>query len=256
MTRARPRLLAFDLDGTLISDGGTQISPATIDALWALRQSGSRVAVITGRDSLPTQIQDVLTPDAVATNNGGRILVGTELHTEARFDPAELDALLAHGLEGARVIAFTQDTLYVDLPPGQPVAPWLAARQHAPLHQAPREEVLKVGFYHPGVAELRTRLGSSHPQLVATGAQAPYPEFLTVTPTGADKGAALVAIAGALGVELADTWAFGDSDNDVAMLALAGNPVQVGALPLLREYARATVSGPEALAGYLRGLLE
>ena len=72
----------------------------------------------------------------------------------------------------------------------------------------------------------------------------------------ANKGAALLAIAGALDIDMAQTVAFGDSDNDVAMLEVAGHAVQLGDLPLLRPHADEALSGPEALGAYLDALAE
>ncbi len=89
-----------------------------------------------------------------------------------------------------------------------------------------------------------------------TGAQPPYPEFLTVTPAGADKGAALSIIAQRLGVPMNRVMAFGDSDNDEAMFAVAGQAVQVGRLPLLEPYAHARVESPEHLGEYLHALAD
>ncbi|SMB94950.1 HAD hydrolase family protein [Deinococcus hopiensis] len=251
-----PLLLAFDLDGTLIPEQSREVPPVTVEALARLRTLGVRLAIITGRDTAPRPVREAALPDAIATNNGGRVEIGGKLHTEARFSAAELQAVLAHELGDARVIVFTRDALYVDLPAGREPEPWLQARGFRPLSEAPREGVLKVGFYHPGVADFAARLRARHPHLVLTGAQEPYTQFLTVTPENAHKGAALALIAEGLGLPLEQTVAFGDSDNDEAMLKLAGFAVQLGRLPLLTPHANAQVEGPEALGGYLHALAD
>ena len=253
-----PRLLAFDLDGTLIPDGGVSVPPATRAALARLHGLGALVAIITGRDAPPPDVLDAARPTAVATNNGGTVSVRGALHAELHFEPGDLRAVLAHGLHSARVIAFTAEQIYVDLPEGTPVPDWFWNRAYSPLSELDPQQtrILKVGFYHPEIRGWRDALGGSHPHLVTTGAQEPYTDFLTVTPAGADKGAALVAIAEALGLELAQTVAFGDSDNDVAMLEVAGHAVQLGDLPLLRAHADETLSGPEALGAYLDALAD
>lgn len=252
----RPQLLAFDLDGTLILEASLSVPQHSQSAFVRLRRLGIRVAIITGRDQLPQGVLEAAQPIAVATSNGGRIEINGTLHQELCFRENELAAVLAHQLSDARVIAFTQHTLYVDLPPNVPAPEWLARREHRPLSEAPASEVIKVGFYHPEVAGWRDALRLEHAQLVYTGAQAPYPEFLTVTPRGADKGAALSVIAQQLGIPMAQVTAFGDSDNDEAMLAVAGRAVQVGHLPLLRSYAHQQVERPEVLGEYLHALAD
>ncbi len=253
-----PLLLAFDLDGTLIPDGGLTVPQATRHALARLHRLGVAVAIITGRDQPPEDVLDAARPEAVATNNGGTITVGGQPHREARFEPEDLRAVLAHELQNARVIAFTAHTIYVDLPPGTPVPDWFRKRDYLPLSalDTDRTPILKIGFYHPDIRGWRDALSQSHPHLVMTGAQDPYLDFLTVTPTGADKGAALVAIAEALEIDLEHTVAFGDSDNDVAMLEVAGHAVQLGQLALLRPHADEVVAGPEALGAYLDRLAD
>lgn len=251
-----PLLLAFDLDGTLIRDGGQDLPEDTAAALARLRALGVRTAIVTGRDLPPHGVSSRAEFDAVATNNGGRVHLGEDLRTSARFGPGDLEAVLAHELDGARVVLFTEDDLYVQLPPGRDPEPWMLARQARPLAEAPHAEVTKVGFWHPDVAGFAARLRASHPHLVVTGGQAPYPEFLTITPTGAHKAAALSLIAEALDIPLERTVAFGDSDNDEVMLELAGYAVQVGTLPLLTRHADVQVAGHGELGAYLNAVAE
>lgn len=246
-----PLLMAFDLDGTLITEQGRAVDAATAAALVRLRGLGVKLAIITGRDVAPDAVIEAMQPDAVATNNGGRIVVGGELHTEARFTPADLEAVLAHELSGARVVLFTAQRLYVDLPDGTQPEPWMVARKYGPLSDAPTDNILKVGFYHPQVAGFAGRLRQSHPHLVITGAQDPYLSFLTVTPQGAHKGAALTLIADALKMPHNRAVAFGDSDNDEVMLEVAGYAVQVGSLPLLTRHAHTRLDDQTDLGAYL-----
>ncbi len=252
----RPQLLAFDLDGTLILEASLSVPERTQTALGRLRELGVQTAIVTGRDQPPLGVLEAAQPSAVATSNGGQIEILGQVHQELRFSEEELAAVLAHQLGSARVIAFTSSAIYADMPPGVAAPEWLARREHYPLSEAPASEIIKVGFYHPEVAVWRDTLRGQHAQLVYTGAQPPYPEFLTVTPSGADKGAALSVIAEQLGIPIERVTAFGDSDNDEAMLSVAGWAVQVGTLPLLRPYANEQVERPETLGDYLHALAD
>lgn len=249
-----PDLLAFDLDGTLLADGGQEIPESTVAGLELLRPLGVKFAVVTGRDSVPPQVLSRLQPHAAATNNGGRLEVGGELRHQARFSPQDLQAVLGHELENAGLTLFTEEGLFVEVPQGGQPEPWMTKRGFRPLSEFSEQAALKVGFYHPGVVHHAQRLRQSHPHLVMTGAQEPYPHFLTVTPAGADKAAGLTLLAQALDVSLERTAAFGDSDNDEVMLELAGFAVQVGTLPLLRPHADAQLSSHLELGAYLERL--
>lgn len=247
-----PFLIAFDLDGTLIPDGGNDVPEVTQRALERLRQCADvRLAVITGRDVVPPQVMQAMHPDAVVTNNGGRIELGGVMHSEATFSDADLEGILAHELDDACVSLFTNDQLFLDLPTGTKPQAWMSERSFLPMRQAPREGVVKIGYFHPDISDFAARLRQSHPHLVLTGAHPPYQNYLAVTPAGAHKGAGLTLVAEALGIALSHTVACGDSDNDVAMLEIAGFAVQSGDLPLLTPYADYQVSGPEALGQYL-----
>lgn len=251
-----PQLLAFDLDGTLIADGTVHLPDATAAALGRAKSAGLKLAIVTGRDQPPPSVRRAMQPDVIATNNGGRVEVNGTLHTEVSFEPADLSAALAHELGDARVVVFDADTIYVDLPTGISPEPWMVARNYQPMSSAPKEGIQKIGFYHPQVAGHAERLRASHPHLVITGGQAPYEQFLTVTPAGAHKAAALSLAAEALGIPMQRTVAFGDSDNDEVMLEVAGFAVQVGTLPLLTRHAGAQLSSHLQMAEYLDALVD
>lgn len=251
-----PALLAFDLDGTLIRDGGTTLPEATAEALRRIRPLGVKLAIITGRDQPPPGVREAMQPDAQATNNGGRVEINGKLYRDAQFTSADLRDVLAHELADARTVLFDATGIYVDLPAGRDPEPWMVARTYRPLAEAPEEGIVKVGFYHPDVAGHAAKLRATHPHLVVTGGQEPYAHFLTVTPQGADKAAALTLLAEGLGAPLERTVAFGDSDNDEVMLELAAFAVQVGALPLLARHANASLTDHTQVADYLNALAE
>lgn len=251
-----PLLLAFDLDGTLVPELSNEPPAATVTALARLQQLGACLAVITGRDRVPAPVSAQVPFDAFASQNGGRIEIGGELHTTTRFTDAELEAVLAHELQDAQLILYSEGTLYLDLQEGETLPDWIATRGHRPLVEARGKAIEKVSFYHAAVSEHAQKLQAAQPQLVLTGAQPPYPDYLTVTPSGAHKGAALGLLAEALGVPLERTIVFGDSDNDIAMFEVAGYAVQSGDLPLLAEHADESISGPEALGEWLGKLAD
>lgn len=251
-----PLLLAFDLDGTLVPELGGEVPADTAQALRRLHRLGVQLAVITGRDLVPPAIAGAAPFAALASQNGGRVEIGGQLHTSAQFTGGELEAILAHELDGARLILYSEGLLYLDLPAGEQLPDWIVTRGHRPLAEARGRAIEKVGFFHPGVAGHAERLRATQPQLVLTGAQPPYEQYLTVTPQGAHKGAALSLLAEALDIPLERTIVFGDTDNDIAMFEVASYAVQSGDLPLLAQHADEQISGPQALADWLCALAD
>lgn len=247
-----PLLLALDLDGTLVEDGQNDVPERTIAALAELRKLGTvRLAVITGRDQVHPQVMEAVQPDAVVKNNGGRVEVGATLCSNATFSQDDVRAALNHGLENPRIALFTDTGLYYDLPEGLEPIGWMIGRPYQEMAFAPREGVVKLGYFHPNVGSFASRLRESHPHLVVTGGHAPNFDYLSVTPAGAHKGAGLEKVALALDIPLSHTVVCGDSDNDLTMFELAEFAVQSGTLELLSHAADAQVSGPVALGEYL-----
>ncbi|WP_261664419.1 HAD family hydrolase [Deinococcus sp. Marseille-Q6407] len=250
-----PLLLAFDFDGTLVPDGDPQLPPDLPAALGRLQQRGVRLAAITGRDVLPPGIEDAISFDAVATQNGGQVTVGGEVKQVLYFSDEELAAVLDHAMPGARLVMFSGGQMYVDLPEDQVPTAQQLARSPRPTAEVPRGRVQKVNFFHEGVAAHAAHLRQHWPDLTVTGAQPPYGQMMTVTPRGAHKGAGITLLAEALEIPLARTVAFGDSDNDIAMFKVAGYVVQSGTLPLLHDYADESIAGPHELVAWLDSLL-
>lgn len=95
----------------------------------------------------------------------------------------------------------------------------------------------------------------SHPELTSVSST---PCNVEITRAGADKGKALRGLCARLGVDVADTVAFGDSGNDVAMLRAAGDGVAMAnAVPACLEAADHVAPPCEqaGVARYLEGLL-
>lgn len=249
-----PLLLAFDFDGTLVPDGHPQLPTDLPPVLRRLSAQGVKLAAITGRDVLPPGIEDAIPFDGIATQNGGHVEVGGEVRQALYFTDEELEAVLAHSMEGVRLMMFSGGQMYVDLPEGEVPTTQQLARNPRPTAEIPRGRVQKVNFFHGDVAGHAAHLRGHQAGFTVTGAQPPYAHMMTVTPAGAHKGAAIELLARELGVPLSRTIAFGDSDNDIAMFEVAGYAVQSGDLPLLAEHADESISGPEVLAAWLEAL--
>ena len=73
------------------------------------------------------------------------------------------------------------------------------------------------------------------PHLLVTNSN---PTTLEITAGGASKGQALAALCAHLGIDIQDTMAFGDRDNDADMLLASGIGVAMGnAVPELKAVA-------------------
>ncbi|GHF45597.1 HMP-PP phosphatase [Deinococcus metalli] len=251
-----PRLLAFDLDGTVVEDGGMRVPARTRGALARLRAQGVAVAVITGRDDVPPDVMDALAPDAVALHTGSLILRGEEVVHQVSLTAGEIAAVQARRPPGGHLLALTRGCVYADLSPLPDVDAWrtrwaLAHRPFMPFDPLPAGGVMGLWCFHDDIGTWRAGVEATCPHLPIVGAQPPYMDNMNVSPAGVHKGMALERVAAALDVPLERAWAFGDSDNDLPMFAVAGRAVQVGTLPLLAGHAHHRVEDVSALGAWL-----
>jgi Cof subfamily protein (haloacid dehalogenase superfamily) len=230
-----PRVIATDLDGTLLRSDST-LSDRTRAALRAARSAGIRVVAATAR---PARIIEALfTRDdidaAIVGNGAGRYDPRTgELRWIRALEPA-LTARLIDEIErllpGA---AFAVETGHRFLHEAayhyRPALDW--ERYPVPRAQLAAQAVMKllvlVAGSDPGAAweTLRGSVDSIAECTWSAGhgaADTDYPAILEFAAVGVSKAAALADLCEGWGVEPGEVCAFGDAPNDISMLEWAG----------------------------------
>jgi len=233
-----PRLLAFDLDGTLLATD-KHLSDTNRDALLDMARSGSIVALASGRlrSSMMRYARELGIDTAMLALNGAAVYTTSAPDAPAVHTidlPGAIAAELAADAAGKDFVLnyYRDDQVYATRT--AVTAPWMGlyVRQTNSQYRFVEsyEEILdrapaKIIFVgDPAVldkeeAHYRARWGTSV-YIVRTWNY--YLEFLHPTAT---KGTGIAALARALGVALADVAAFGDAANDIPMLEAVGHPV-------------------------------
>jgi Cof subfamily protein (haloacid dehalogenase superfamily) len=257
------RLVAIDVDGTLLPTFSQAISARGARALRAAQAAGITVAIATGRRTAYTapllEALGLRANTPLITSNGAvtRTLGGEPL------DRCHLEARVARGICGlARsygTVVFTFDRpgrgelVLEDLPQveGQ-ISLWVEANRNAievvvPLEKAlpdgedPIQGMVTGGIERMKAAEkaLRSSEWEAHCECVRTEYPAKDLSILDLLPPGVSKGWALERLARRLGVDRKETMAIGDNWNDVEMLEWAAQGVVMGnAAPELRSMAK------------------
>ena len=238
MSGARPRfaLAAVDIDDTLVGPDGV-VSPANAAALARLVADGTRVVLASGRshaNMLPFHRMLGLPPGPIISSQGA---VVQESDTGAvRFayamSPHDVADVTRHGRErgfavqhyrpgGIHTETRTRWTEYDQTRNAEPhreVPDGLTAGQGG----AVPDDVMKIIWLGDpdaiaqAVAEAHARHDA---RLAVVRTDPPYLEF---TAANVNKATALAAVAESLGASRAEVVAFGDGNNDAAMLAWAG----------------------------------
>lgn len=231
---------AFDLDGTLL-DGHSQLSPRTKVALDDLHRAGVQVIVCSGRP-FSTIPKDILAHPAVrfvATGNGVRIFdkaLGKDVYCcalaqQTLEDIVELVQYYPVGYEffiQGKVFAnrayLADPALYgADLMSNRYLtttrAPFDDVRSFITAH---RNTIDSMGLSLADMVlkkQLWQRLEHEIEGIYVTSS---VPRLLEVADARAGKGPAVAAILERLDLDATGLVAFGDADNDLGMIELAG----------------------------------
>ena len=246
------RLVAIDMDGTLLPTFAQTVSPRTAKALRAAQQAGIIVAIATGRRTnytLPLLDGLGLRADTpLLTSNGAvtRTLGGEPI------DRCQLPAQVARGLCGLLrefgAVVFTFDRpgrgelVLEDLDQANGrISLWVESNRNAievvkPLENAlPDGEDTIQGMVTGGLSKmklaeiaLKASEWSGSCECVRTEYPARDLSILDLLPPGVSKGWALERLANRLGVDRKATMAIGDNWNDVDMLEWAGQGIIMG----------------------------
>ncbi|MFJ2417252.1 Cof-type HAD-IIB family hydrolase [Streptomyces brevispora] len=238
---AVPRLIATDLDGTLLRDDKT-VSDRTVAALAAAEEAGIEVFFVTGR---PARWMDVVSDHvhghglAICANgaavadlhDGGRLLKVRALERDTALDVVHTLRAAApstsFAVELATGIHYEPAYPPFHLDPGATVA--VAEKllhEEAPGTGAP---VLKLLAHHDELtpddflALARTAAGD-HASFTRSSPTA----LLEVSGPGVSKASTLELCCAERGISPAEVVAFGDMPNDVEMLSWAGTSYAMG----------------------------
>jgi len=240
--RAKPALIACDVDGTLFDDD-EKVTPRTRDAVRSAVAAGAHFVLATGRP--PRWIRPVVeglgfAPMAVCANGAVIYDPATDQVLSARTLPVDVLAQLAEiamrvipgvGLAVERIGNRAHDTVTPQFisSPGYEHA-WLnpdnTEVSFQDLLSAPAIKLLirKSGAASADIAaELAKHVGSEGDLTYSTNNG-----LVEIVPRGISKATGVAEVAGPLGIADADVVAFGDMPNDVPMLRWAGLGVAMG----------------------------
>lgn len=256
-------LIVSDLDDTLLNDEGV-ISPFTAEVLRRAIRRGIRLVPASGRTmaSMRPIVEPLHTGMPYIGGNGSEIIsAGHTLLEQLTLDlDTARDICRQMAQRGIYAQVYAGDTFYYG-------AECEASRKYrrssgmrgvavgdlAAFLDFPTPKVLCVAEPEE-VARLQPLMNERYRGRAAFTVSKPY--FLEAEPPGASKGEALRRLSRYLPIDPERTLAFGDSLNDLSLLAFTPHSVAVeNARPELKQ-AAAYVCGPNTQDGPARFVLE
>lgn len=257
------KLIACDLDGTLL-DNNARLSEANKEALDQISARGALFVPTSGRAlyEITSEVRDLDCVRYLITSNGALVidkLTGRRISTLISKEDfstiynvmADYTVYLTIHHEG---ISFVDEDLTT-----REIMDFYGISEYYKDHiekvnakmpffkdyfNTPREVEMVCGFFkhESELKECMERL-SAIPSIFVTGSTSKSLEILSAKAT---KGSALVSLANELGVDISDTIAVGDSQNDLTMIQKAGfGLATANAVPALKDAADLVICSNE-----------
>ena len=243
----RVRLIALDMDGTLLLSDHHTVPQRNIDAIRRADSLGVRVAISTGRmiEDASDFIRRYDLPCMLIAANGARACTGPmpggEMLYRCNLDPKDAHAALDLLMESGLAIHGFEDGVVHTVDNGSGKKYHLVYRGlieercgEGSIRAAADRGLMKLfavgdGFagdvYDPRVAPTRERLMREMPHLQITSSA---PGNVEIISPNAGKGTALAHVAGLMGLTRENVMAVGDAGNDLHMLHYAYHSVAMG----------------------------
>lgn len=216
----------FDIDGTLVPHGsGKNITPSTLEALKLLKEKGVKLFIATGRPyHTASFVIEQFDWDGVMAMNGQYILYQGEVIHRLTFDPESLKEVIKYLDEKEIACSFAQEKgSFMNRTSEKYNA---HPRPHAvfkPSSACLDEPTFQVNAY---VDECDDDAIIEHFPGAKTARWSDV--FSDIIPANGGKDNGIKVVAEYLGIEVADTVAFGDGGNDISMLKGAGLGIAMG----------------------------
>lgn len=244
-------LVAVDIDGTLVNSQ-RQITPEVFQAVQDAKAAGVKVVITTGRPiagvtHLLSDLNLDQAGDYVITFNGALVqetATGAELVKETLSYDDYLDLELLARKLGVHMHAITKDGIYTANRNIGKYTVHEAQLVNMPIfYRTPEEmadkEIVKIMFIDEpaildeAIAQIPSQFADKY-TLVKS-----QPFYLEVVKKTVSKGNAIKHLAEKLGIDMDDTMAIGDEENDRAMLEVVANPVvMANGNPELKKIAK------------------
>jgi hydroxymethylpyrimidine pyrophosphatase-like HAD family hydrolase len=230
----RPRLVALDIDGTLVDANGF-LPDGVAEAVELVVETGVPVVLSTGRSWHGTRAlfeQLNLPPGPTVCSNGAVVVryPPQEIVKAITFDPRPVITQVEKFAPGTLIAVEEIGIGYRmnDRFPGEDLTGKVIIEDSEQLSSRP---VTRVILRDPTRSEEEFLALARHLGMHGVTYFIGWGSWLDIAPDGVNKATALAEVAAGFGVLAADVLAFGDGRNDIEMLRWAGRGVAMGDAP-------------------------
>lgn len=229
------KLIASDIDGTLLEEGTNKLNPQLYEAIRALRKKGVYFAAASGRQysSIYRLFEPIKDDMIFIAENGSYVVYKNSPLQKVIMNREQCEKLIREirTMEGCELTVAAFDCMYVETKDEQFID-WLVNGYRNDIQivddvLAKDIQINKISIYkRSGVEDIAEDvIGRWKGTFKSVVAGAVWIDFMDYR---ADKGNALKMLQRMFGIDQDETMAFGDNENDLGMLKAAGESYAVG----------------------------
>jgi len=233
-TTWRPRLVALDIDGTVVDHDGA-LPEAVRKAVGRVLDADVPVVLATGRSWHGTRpvFDELGLPPGPSVASNGAVVVSyppQEIRKAVTFDPREVIKKVVQFAPGT-LIAVEEIGRGYRLNGHFPGGDLTGEMVIESIEQLSARPVTRIILRDPDRSDEDFTSLARHLGLQGVTYFVGWSAWLDIAPLGVNKASGLQDVADDLGVDPTDVLAFGDGRNDIEMLRWAGRGVAIGDAP-------------------------
>jgi len=229
------KLIASDIDGTLVPDGSHELNPELYDVILKLRAKGIQFAAASGRQwlSIESIFEPIKEKVFYLSDNGAYVgCHGRRLYVNPIERKTVMDMVQdVRNMDGLDVMICGPDVIYTETD-NQEFLDWMVNGYKFHVKQVEdltrvESEFIKISVYRKTDVEAHTRTlrekYADRLKMTIAGDM-----WMDCMRPGINKGQAVKLLQDSLGIKPEETMAFGDQLNDIEMLKQAYYSFAVG----------------------------
>lgn len=224
----KPRIIFFDIDGTLIDMEKRRITSEMTETLQKLQKNGIRICIATGRAPIAVPEFSGVEFDAFVTFNGSCCYSREETIFSTPLDREDVQKIVRNAAEISRPVSVATKTRIASNGSDADLVQYYAFGNRK-VEIAEDFEEQAAGEVYQMMMGCRVEdypqilKGTKHAKIAAW-----WDRATDIIPTGSGKGIGIRKILEYYGIDRSEAMAFGDGNNDIEMFEAVGHGVAMG----------------------------
>ena len=222
------KIAFFDIDGTLLELGKTEITAKTRKALCALKQNGIKIGIATGRAFATIPVFDGIVFDAVLAFNGSFCVADNQIVAKYPIPKDDVQKIIENAKRMGRPVSIATAEDIVANGSDKDLEDYYAIAHHKVNVSEKFAEYVKTDVFQIMLGcnlEERKHIleGTKNTKLAAW-----WDRAVDIIPKDGGKGTAIEQVLSHYKFSKEKAIAFGDGENDIDMLLSVGKGIAMG----------------------------